>query len=120
MRDVLKQPALGAQQGLDLPGHVVEGAAQLADLIAAIHSRPGRELTPAEALDRQPERSKRPRHVHGQQVAQEHDNQQDPEEIGEELERPERRRNEDQEPVGAILRGPAQHDAALMGHRGPG
>jgi hypothetical protein len=41
VRDVLQEPALGRPEGLDLPGHLVEGAGELARRVKARNSVEG-------------------------------------------------------------------------------
>ena len=50
VRDVLEQPALDGQQGLDPLRHLVEGPGQVADLVPARRSHPCRQVALAEPI----------------------------------------------------------------------
>ena len=108
VRDVLEQPALGGHQGLDPGGHPVEGPGQLAELVAAGRADPGRQVAAAEEVDGPPEPPERPGQVDGQAVAEQHDNQQDPQVIRQEIAPSGPGRGHDQEPRAAVLGDPGE------------
>ena len=66
--NVEQQAALGVEQGLDAVGHLIEGARELAHLVAALGFQAGREIAPTEALDCFLEAAQRRSQAQGQHV----------------------------------------------------
>ena len=99
VRDVLQQPALGRQQGLDPAGHLVERPRQLADLVLPRRVDPRRQIAPAEPVHRLAEAPQRGGQVHGQDRAHQGDDQHDRAVVGQDIRRLEPRLDDRDEPI---------------------